>query len=96
MNILTSSRILFDKTGRLKEIVDESIRIKQAGPPPAIEVEILMGRSFFRHRMAEVKRHLARPESQGLSRVMMDLMFNNAVFAVCKSHRMWATKLDRM
>jgi predicted nucleotidyltransferase len=96
MNILTSSRILFDKTGRLKEIVEEAHRIKQAGPPPANEVEILMGRSFFRHRMAEVKRHLARPETRALSRVMMDLMFNHAVFALCKSHRMWSTKLDRM
>jgi len=96
MNILTSGRILFDKTGSLKEMVEEAFRIKQEGPPPPNALEILMGRSFFRHRMGEVKRNMARPETEALSRVMMDLMFHNTVYAFCKSYRMWSSKLDRM
>lgn len=96
LNIFTEGRILVDKTGLLKEMAEEAHRIKQEGPPPPSPLEIMMGRSFFRHRMEEVKRKMARPETEAVGRVLMGLLFHNAVFAFCKSNRLWSTKLDRM
>lgn len=96
LSIFCEGRVLFDKNGLMGALLDEAKASWRQGPPKPSPFEICMGRSFFRHRMEEVRRLVKEDQPPGLARAMMNLLFFNAVYGYCKTHEKWAIKLRHL
>ena len=96
LSIFVEGRVLFDRDGEMQRLVEEAHALWQKGPPRPGAFEIMLGRSFFRHRLTEVKRLAAGDDPQGIARVMMDLFFYNALYGYCKTHCKWALKFNHL
>lgn len=96
LTILCEGRVLFDKQGCMRSLVEEANTLWQNGPPKPSPFEVCMGRSFFRHRLEEVRRLVREDDPPGFARAKMDLLFFNAVYGYCKTHEKWASKLRHL
>ncbi len=96
LSIFIEGRILFDNNGLMHRLVQEAKEFWNQGPPKPSSFEVFMGRSFYRHRLNEVKRLVEGDDPGGLSRVMMGLLFHNSVYGYCKTHQKWAMKFSHL
>ena len=94
LSVLVGGRILFDKDGALAGLQKEAKRRHDEGPQEATEFEILMGRSFYRHRLGDARRTIESGDPLGLATFKMDLLFHRAIYGYCKTHRVWADKIE--
>jgi predicted nucleotidyltransferase len=96
LNALTDGRILLDLDGRVALLVEEARRIWEAGPPPPGDLEVQMGATYFRHKLAEIVRLIEDGDPQRMLRVLADLLFFNSLYSFCRTHRRWGLKLNHM
>jgi predicted nucleotidyltransferase len=94
LNIFTSGKILFDREGRLAALIEEAQRTREKGPSEISRMEVAMGRVLFRHKLAEIRRQLR--EDPGLARTSMTFFFYNCLYAFCRTHRLWSSKVAHL
>jgi len=91
----SNCRILFDRDGTVVELCETARRKWEKGAPPPSQVEVLLGKSYLRHHLEDLKRLAQDPER---NRVPMAGLLAEAFFWTVRAHLRargkWLTKIS--
>ena len=86
------AKILFDTDGKLESLCKIAKEIYEKGPPDPNTIEVLLGKSFLRHRLEELDRCLEINENNIILQIIEIQTFIAAIEAYHRLRNMWKTK----
>jgi|SRR5580704_3971048 predicted nucleotidyltransferase len=91
---LSNCRIMYETSGSVRQLVQEAERVRLSGPSMPSKLEVRLGKYYFRRALDEIKAALRAPQSEGMVRVLGVTLFVNLIYGYCRTHRLWAHKLQ--
>jgi hypothetical protein len=93
---LLEARVLFDRDGRIAELIEEIREAARQLPPAPSPLESKLFNAFLRNRLSKARHILSQGDPEGLARPYMDLVFYNCTVLYCKFHRRWGVRMVEM
>jgi predicted nucleotidyltransferase len=91
----SNCRVLFDRDGTVAELCETARKKWERGAPPPSQVEVLLGKSYLRHHLEDLKR---LGEDPVRNRVPMEGLLAEAFFWTVRAHLRargrWLTKIS--
>lgn len=84
--------ILEDTDSQISQLCEKAREIWKKGPKEAKKIEILLGKSFLRHRLEEIDRLSKNPDDQGTLKLFCFLTFQAVLEAFQRLRGYWKDK----
>ena len=90
--VFKGGKILVDSNGKLEELHQKAKEIWVKGPEKATRVEVLLGKSFLRHRLEEINRLLKNPEKNPQVKLVVFQTFQAVLEAFQRLRGHWKNR----
>jgi predicted nucleotidyltransferase len=89
--------IMFDNNGEIKLLQESAKEAMSMGPTSPSKMEILLGKSYFRHRLEEVEKIASKGSENGvLFQLLVHQIFKGIIEAFYRTRHLWKDKLSYM